>query len=265
MLTRVENPLPFGIAITEEDGRILKFLEKPAWGEVFSDTINTGIYIFEKEIFKYIPEYKEFDFSKDLFPKLMSKNINIYGALMNGYWKDVGNLTEYRLAHQDVLDGVRVVVQAIADYLQKVRLKEKGLIVGYDSRFMGEWYAKEAVKILAANNIKTYLMQRETPTPVISYEILEKGSGGAINFTASHNPPEYNGLKFSPSWAGPALPETTSWIAKRANELLGQFAFKEEFSLDKLLKNGIVEVLDPRKDYIDAIKEKIDFSVISNS
>lgn len=105
LLTRVDNPLPFGIVITEKDGKIKKFLEKPSWGEVFSDTINTGIYIFEKEIFKHIPEHKEFDFSKDLFPKLMKKNIDIYGALMEGYWKDVGNLTEYRLAHQDVLEG----------------------------------------------------------------------------------------------------------------------------------------------------------------
>lgn len=106
LLTRVENPLPFGIAITEEDGRIKKFLEKPAWGEVFSDTINTGIYIFEKGVFQYIPERAEFDFSKDLFPKLMESGINIYGVLMEGYWKDVGNLTEYRLAHQDVLEGL---------------------------------------------------------------------------------------------------------------------------------------------------------------
>lgn len=124
LLTRVENPLPFGIAITEKDGRILKFLEKPAWGEVFSDTINTGIYIFEKEIFKYIPEHKEFDFSKDLFPKLMSKNINIFGALMDGYWKDVGNLTEYRLAHQDVLDG-RVKVS-----ISGKKVKGKNVYIG---------------------------------------------------------------------------------------------------------------------------------------
>lgn len=105
LLTRVQNPLPFGIVIFDEDGKITKFYEKPTWGEVFSDTINTGIYILEQEILKHIPANKEFDFSKDLFPLLMKKKINIYGALMDGYWKDVGNLTEYRLAHQDVLEG----------------------------------------------------------------------------------------------------------------------------------------------------------------
>ncbi len=105
LLTRVENPLPFGIVITEKDGKIKKFLEKPSWGEVFSDTINTGIYVLEKEIFQYIPPNKEFDFSKDLFLLLMKKEKRLYGALMKGYWKDVGNLSEFRLAHLDVLDN----------------------------------------------------------------------------------------------------------------------------------------------------------------
>lgn len=104
LLTRVENPLPFGIVITEKNGKIKKFLEKPSWGEVFSDTINTGIYILEKDVFEFIPKNKEFDFSKDLFPMMMSKNKKLFGAHMDGYWKDVGNLTEYRLAHHDVLD-----------------------------------------------------------------------------------------------------------------------------------------------------------------
>lgn len=105
LLTRVENPLSFGIVITEKSGKIIKFLEKPTWGEVFSDTINTGIYVIEKEVLQHIPSNKEFDFSKDLFPLLMKKKIPIYGALMEGYWKDVGNLTEYRMAHIDVLEG----------------------------------------------------------------------------------------------------------------------------------------------------------------
>ncbi|MCX7991282.1 MAG: mannose-1-phosphate guanyltransferase [Proteobacteria bacterium] len=105
LLTRVENPLPFGIVITEQNGRIKKFLEKPSWGEVFSDTINTGIYILEKEVLQFIPKNKEFDFSKDLFPLMMSKKKKLFGADMEGYWKDVGNLTEYRLAHLDVLDS----------------------------------------------------------------------------------------------------------------------------------------------------------------
>ncbi len=169
------------------------------------------------------------------------------------------------IGEEFTLERVRVVIQAIADYLTREGLREKGLIVGHDSRFMGEWYSKEAVKILSANGIKSYITSRETPTPVISYEILRRKAAGAINFTASHNPPEYNGIKFSPQWGGPALPETTKWIESRANELLGQVTFKESLSYEKIVKEKIVEVIDPSQNYIDKLKEKIDFKAIAAS
>lgn len=169
------------------------------------------------------------------------------------------------IGEEFTLERVRVVVQAIADYLTKEGIKDKGIIIGHDSRFMGEWYSKEAVKIFSANSIKSFLISRETPTPVISYEILRRKTAGAINFTASHNPPEYNGIKFSPQWGGPALPETTKWIENRANELLGQITFKESFSFDSLIKENLVEIIDPSTYYIEALKEKIDFKSIANS
>ena len=76
-LTSVENPLEFGVVIANKDGKVEKFLEKPSWGEVFSDTINTGIYVMEPEILEYIPQNENFDFAKDLFPLLMSKGVDI--------------------------------------------------------------------------------------------------------------------------------------------------------------------------------------------
>lgn len=105
VLTRVTNPLEYGVVITGDDGKIIRFLEKPSWGEVFSDTINTGIYILEPEIFKYIPAKTEFDFSKNLFPLMLKENLPLYGYIAEGYWKDIGNLEEYVLAHQNVLNG----------------------------------------------------------------------------------------------------------------------------------------------------------------
>ena len=78
-LTSVENPLQFGVVMANEDNIIEKFLEKPSWGEVFSDTINTGIYIIEPEILNYIPERENFDFAKDLFPVLMHRDITLMG------------------------------------------------------------------------------------------------------------------------------------------------------------------------------------------
>src|SRR5207247_10170445 len=104
-LKSVENPLEFGIVVTDEDGRVERFLEKPGWGQVFSDTVNTGIYVIEPEVFDHIPPDVPFDFSKDLFPILLDKGEPIYGYVADGYWCDVGNVEAYMRAHQDIRNG----------------------------------------------------------------------------------------------------------------------------------------------------------------
>jgi mannose-1-phosphate guanylyltransferase/phosphomannomutase len=113
ILRRVDDPLEFGIVITNDDGRIERFLEKPGWGEVFSDTINTGIYVLEPEVLEYIPPGEEFDFAKDMFPLLLDKGLPLYGFVADGYWADVGNLEAYLEVHRDILD-------------HKVRIKPTG-------------------------------------------------------------------------------------------------------------------------------------------
>jgi len=104
-LVAVENPLEFGIVITKEDGTIDRFLEKPTWGQVFSDTINTGIFVLEPEIFDFIAPDKPVDFSSDVFPVILDKGLPLYGCVADGYWEDVGTLEAYVSAHKDVLDG----------------------------------------------------------------------------------------------------------------------------------------------------------------
>ncbi len=104
-LTSVDNPLEFGVVIANEDGKIEKFLEKPSWGEVFSDTINTGIYIIEPEILNYIPQNENYDFAKDLFPRLMREGIDLMAGYAKGYWRDVGNPESYREVYEDILSG----------------------------------------------------------------------------------------------------------------------------------------------------------------
>jgi mannose-1-phosphate guanylyltransferase/phosphomannomutase len=104
-LVHVENPLEFGIVITREDGRIERFLEKPTWGQVFSDTINTGIFVLEPEIFDHIAADRPVDFSSEVFPKLLAEDLPIYGAVAEGYWEDVGTVEAYVRAHKDILDG----------------------------------------------------------------------------------------------------------------------------------------------------------------
>ncbi len=105
VLTSVPNPLQFGVVIADERGRIKSFLEKPGWGEVTSDTVNTGIYVLEPEILRLIPPGQPFDFSKDLFPRLLEKGRPLYGHVATGYWRDVGNPDAYRGVHGDVFAG----------------------------------------------------------------------------------------------------------------------------------------------------------------
>lgn len=106
VLTRVPNPIEYGVVITDEEGRIKQFLEKPGWGEVFSDTINTGIYVLEPEVLKQVKSGTEFDFSKDLFPKLLEMGEPLYGYVADGYWCDIGNPIQYLQANHDALRGL---------------------------------------------------------------------------------------------------------------------------------------------------------------
>ena len=104
VLARVPNPVEFGVVITDEEGRIQRFLEKPSTSEIFSDTVNTGTYILEPEVLNYLPKDQETDFSKDLFPLLLEKDEPMYGYVADGYWCDVGHLTAYREAQYDALE-----------------------------------------------------------------------------------------------------------------------------------------------------------------
>ncbi len=127
-LKSVENPLEFGIVVTDDDGKVERFLEKPSWGQVFSDTINTGIYVLEPEVLRHIPTDRPYDFSKELFPLLLEMGRPIYGYVCEGYWQDIGNLDQYRQANFDALD-------------EKVRLDIGGL------KIRGDVWVGEGVEI----------------------------------------------------------------------------------------------------------------------
>ncbi len=103
-LKPIENPLEFGIVITAADGRIERFLEKPTWGQVFSDTINTGIYVLEPEVLDHVAPGQAADFSSEVFPALLAAHAPLYGFVTERYWEDVGTLEGYLSAHKDVLD-----------------------------------------------------------------------------------------------------------------------------------------------------------------
>jgi mannose-1-phosphate guanylyltransferase/phosphomannomutase len=104
-LTRVPDPLEFGIVIVDEDGRIQRFLEKPTWGQVFSDTVNTGIYVMEPEVLAEVPPGESVDWSGDVFPALLKRGAPLFGYISDGYWEDVGTHESYLKAQADVLAG----------------------------------------------------------------------------------------------------------------------------------------------------------------
>ncbi len=104
-LTRVPDPLEFGIVIADDDGRIQRFLEKPTWGQVFSDTVNTGIYVIEPEVLSELKMGEPADWSGDIFPRLIERGAPVYGCVSDGYWEDIGTLESYLKAQADVLSG----------------------------------------------------------------------------------------------------------------------------------------------------------------
>ncbi len=105
VLSRVEVPLEYGVVLTNDSGRITGFVEKPSWGELFSDTVNTGTYIFEPEILNYIEGDRNTDFSRDVFPLLLVNSREMYGYISSDYWCDMGDIRSYIKVHCDILDN----------------------------------------------------------------------------------------------------------------------------------------------------------------
>jgi mannose-1-phosphate guanylyltransferase/phosphomannomutase len=145
-LVHVPNPLEYGVVITESDGRIRKFLEKPSWGEVFSDTINTGIYVIEPRVLERFEVGEVFDFSKDLFPKLLAEGEPLFGYIADGYWTDIGSITEYARANADLLNG-KVRVESLGHELMPGVWTEGPVEIDESAQITGPVFLGEGVKI----------------------------------------------------------------------------------------------------------------------
>lgn len=167
MLAHMPNPLEYGVIITNEDGHIAQFLEKPSWGEVFSDTINTGIYVIDPKIFTYFEKNKPFDFSQELFPMMLRNGDPIYGYIAeSGYWCDVGNLAEYMRANADVLQG-RVEADIPAQNVGGNIWCEAGVEIAEDAQLYGPIYLAHDCKIKAGAII-------HGPSTIGHYTIVEE-------------------------------------------------------------------------------------------
>jgi alpha-D-glucose phosphate-specific phosphoglucomutase len=157
-------------------------------------------------------------------------------------------------------ENVRIATQGVANYLKKSGQPGSGVIVAYDTRFLSEKFASEAAKILAFNGIKAYLCTRDVPTPCVAFEIIRRKAMGGINFTASHNPPEYNGLKFSTADGAPAMPDVTKHIER---EIQTVQAANER--LDVYEKSELIEEIDPKDRYLGELRQKVDAEAIARS
>jgi alpha-D-glucose phosphate-specific phosphoglucomutase len=161
-------------------------------------------------------------------------------------------------------DNVAIVSQAIANVINEDYKKgHAGVIIGYDTRFMSEDFATTSAEILAGNGIKVLFCKKDTPTPAIAYNIVNCKLAGGINFTASHNSYKYNGLKYSPSWGGPALPDTTKKIEKYCTSLRTKDV--KYISFETGIKNKTIQMHNPSIAYIKKIKELVNFRALKKS
>jgi len=157
--------------------------------------------------------------------------------------------------------NVRRVVQAIANYLSsEFSGKEISLVIGYDTRFLSEKFAEEAAALLSRNKIHCYLADRDCPSQALAYQIITGQHSGGINFTASFNPPEFNGLKFNVSTGAPALPEVTERIEQEVVKVN-----PESVKPDYYPNLSYIHKVDLQPAYLEFLQKKIDFEAIRKS
>lgn len=165
------------------------------------------------------------------------------------------------IAEDFTFDNVRICAQAVANYLADVNMADKGLVIGYDTRYGSERFAAAVAEIIAGNGIKAYLCRKPLPTPVISYGILIKQAAGAIIITASHNPAEWNGFKYKPEYAGSASPEVIAQIEGHIPGIIDSGDVRS-MSLSDGLKKKMISYIDPFPPYLEQIGKLVDIDAI---
>lgn len=163
-----------------------------------------------------------------------------------------------RIAEDYTYDNVRRCAQGFATFLRETGLAERGAVIGYDQRFSAEHFAAASAEVLAANGVKVWLTQSNTPTPAISYAVIDKGAGGAINITASHNPPVDCGFKVRDAGGGAIPPNDL----KRIEAAIPTIDGVKRMRLDDALTDGLVVKFDPAPAYLDLIHQLVDVEPI---
>ena len=168
-------------------------------------------------------------------------------------WRDI-------IADNFTFANLRVVVQGIASYINSRQLNKRGVVIGYDNRFLSREFAEKACRVLAGNGIRVYMPEKTIPTPVAAYAVRRHRAGGAIMITASHNPPEYSGIKFIPEYAGPALPDVTNEIEKEIHRV-SEGGRIYELSLEEADELELISRLDVDQSYINHLQKLVNLKV----
>jgi len=168
------------------------------------------------------------------------------------------------IAQDFTFDNVCICAQAVANFLVDVKMADRGLVIGYDTRYGSERFAAAVAEIIAGNGIKAYLCRKPLPTPVISYGILVKQAAGAIIITASHNPAEWNGFKYKPEYAGSASPEVIAQIEGHIPGIIDSGDVRS-VALQDGLKKKLISYIDPFPPYLEQISKLVDLDAIRNA
>lgn len=169
------------------------------------------------------------------------------------------------IARDFTFENLSIVAQATMDYLNREGLGDKGLVIGYDRRFLSREFARRVAEIAAGNFIQVRLTEDYAPTPAVSWAVRETGSGAGVMITASHNPPEYNGFKIKEAFGGSALPVTTRIIEEIVayNRENGRRISSVPF--EEALKKGTIELFDPCEGYFHQISRYVDLGLIARA
>ena len=161
------------------------------------------------------------------------------------------------IAEDFTFANVRVVAQSVALYFKEEGLAQRGLVVGYDTRFASEDFAAAVAEVIAANGIHVYLCDRPAPTPVVGYAILDRKAWGSVVITSSHNPRQWSGFKFRPEYGGSAPPEVLAQIEAHIPKIVAS-GDVEGLPLAEAKARGLVETFDPRPPYRQQVAKLVD-------
>ena len=168
------------------------------------------------------------------------------------------------IADDFTFDNVRICAQAVAEYLKQSGLAKRSLVIGYDTRFASEDFAAAAAEVIAGNDIRVHLCLKPAPTPVVSFTVPATKSAGGIVITASHNPGSWNGFKYKSQDGASAPGNVTIQIEKNIALLTGQKSGAKRLALDRALKKGIVDYLDPTPTYYEHLRQFVDTEELRN-